>query len=435
MNLGSLLPLVEQLTGRFVNSALDGLLLLGALWCVLRVAGKPNAKTRFGVWFIALLGIAGLPLISAHSHSVSQRLGAEITLPSTWALALFALWAVGTAILLLRLALGLWRVHRLKTDSDAAPCGLVNELAIDFPRKAQLFLSDGVEVPAAVGFFRPAVVVPRALLTELSIAELRAIVLHELAHIQRWDDWSNLAQKFVKSLLFFHPAVCWIERRLTLEREMACDDIVLEQTGGARAYANCLISFAEKMQRMRTLALVQPLVDRMCQLSRRVAEILNSERPRTRALRKPLLAASAALVAATVIASPHLPRLVSFNAPTAEPTTASVTMAPTSLPRLSAVRAIPANYVTPEKTTTPNVQRPAAHHAKLKKVSARPMPYQAVAMRQAVSPEPGRTPVLVIFETTSVQTSDGTQVWQLCVWQFSSAQAKAVMSSSNERKI
>ena len=73
------------------------------------------------------------------------------------------------------------------------------------------------------------------------------ILLHENAHLRRWDQWTNLAQKIVTALFFFHPAVWWIENRLTLEREMACDDIVLAQTASPRDYASFLISFAEKI--------------------------------------------------------------------------------------------------------------------------------------------------------------------------------------------
>ena len=429
MNLGSLQPLIEQLTGHVVNSALDGVLLLGALWCVLRLAGRPNARTRFGVWFIALLGIAALPLISAHSHSVSQRLGAEITLSGVWALALFVAWAAGATALFVRLAHGLWRVHRLKKESDPAPPALINNLGIEFPRGARVLVSDHMEVPAAVGFLRPAVIVPRALLTGLSNEELQAVLLHELAHIERWDDWSNLAQKVFKALLFFHPAVLWIERRLTLEREMACDDVVLERTGGAKAYANCLISFAEKMQRMRTLALVQPLVHRMCQLSRRVAEILNSEKPRSAQLRKPLLAASVALVAGAVIASPHVPRLVAFGATMPELATTETAL-PSALPITPAAHAIPASYVMPASTAKSTARRrtvkatPARKHV---------TSYQAVAARQPAIEEQVAIPTLVIFESTSMQTSDGAQVWQLCVWQFSAAHAVAVESITGRK--
>ena len=106
----------------------------------------------------------------------------------------------------------------------------------------KFLVSDDVRVPTALGFFRPAVVLPSWTLRDLSPDELKVIVLHELAHLRRWDDWTNLAQKFVKAIFFFHPAVWWIDSRLALEREIACDDMVLEQTANARTLCSLVWS-------------------------------------------------------------------------------------------------------------------------------------------------------------------------------------------------
>ena len=95
----------------------------------------------------------------------------------------------------------------------------------------------------------------------------------------RKDDWTNLIQKILGALLFFHPAVWWIEKKLALEREMACDDLVLAQTTSPRAYAECLVSLAEKSFLRRGLALAQAAVDRVRNVSLRVTRILDVNRP------------------------------------------------------------------------------------------------------------------------------------------------------------
>ena len=82
------------------------------------------------------------------------------------------------------------------------------------------------------------------------------------AHSGNSTDWTNLAQKLVRTVFFFHPAVWWIERRLSLEREMACDEAVLAETENPRAYAECLVSLAEKSFVRRGLALAQAVVGR-----------------------------------------------------------------------------------------------------------------------------------------------------------------------------
>jgi len=98
----------------------------------------------------------------------------------------------------------------------------------------------------ATGFFRPMIVIPAWALGELSTEELKVVLLHEAAHLERWDDWTNLTQKVLRALFFFHPVVWWLESKLALEREMACDDLVVAATSSPRAYAECLVSLAEK---------------------------------------------------------------------------------------------------------------------------------------------------------------------------------------------
>jgi hypothetical protein len=177
----------------------------------------------------------------------------------------------------------------------------------------KLCISSDVSVPAAIGFLRPAIVFPASLLPQLSPDEIKVILLHELAHLDRWDDWTNLAQKIVKAVFFFHPAVWWIENRLTLEREMACDDMVLAQTASPKAYASSLISFAEKLRNARTVALAQALVSRMRHMSLRVTQILDAKRPSQTGLWKPVLAVSAGMLAVVFGAAPYAPRFVAFQ--------------------------------------------------------------------------------------------------------------------------
>ena len=151
---------------------------------------------------------------------------------------------------------------------------------------------------------------------ELSTLELNAILLHELAHLRRRDDWTNLVQKIVGALLFFHPAVWWIEKKLALEREMACDDMVLAETKttSPRAYAECLVALAEKSFLRRGVALAQAAVDRLRQVSLRVTRILDVNRPRATRVWSPapVLVGGASLVC--LMALSHAPtRLVSFE--------------------------------------------------------------------------------------------------------------------------
>ncbi len=147
-------------------------------------------------------------------------------------------------------------------------------------RQVELRTSDRVHVPTAIGFFKPAIILPAWVIKELPIEQVHALLLHELAHLQRGDDWTNLIQKLLRAILFFHPAVWWIDSRLALEREMACDDIVLAQSANRRDYAHSLVSVAEKSFFRRGLALAQAAVSRMRHVSMRVKQILGAPRAR-----------------------------------------------------------------------------------------------------------------------------------------------------------
>jgi len=180
-------------------------------------------------------------------------------------------------------------------------------------RRVTLCHSDRLQVPTAIGFFKPLVVIPSWALHELSSTELNSILIHELAHLRRFDDWTNLAQQILKALLFFHPAVWWIESHLALEREMACDDAVLALTGNPHGYAQCLVSIAEKTFMRRGLALAHAIVNRMRQTSLRVSRILDANHSSGTRIWKPALYSVAAALLVTLMSFSHAPELVAFQ--------------------------------------------------------------------------------------------------------------------------
>jgi hypothetical protein len=179
---------------------------------------------------------------------------------------------------------GLWQVWRLRRscieiDARSLEPELMECLKAGSKRRVALCVSERVSAPTAIGLGRPAIVLPTWVTGELSSGELKQVVLHEAAHLQRWDDWTNLAQKVLKAVLVFHPLAWWLESRLTLEREMACDDEVLRHTGNPGAYARCLATLAEKSFARRSIAMAQAAVSRVKQTSVRVARILQVKTP------------------------------------------------------------------------------------------------------------------------------------------------------------
>jgi beta-lactamase regulating signal transducer with metallopeptidase domain len=314
--------------GRILNSLPEGVLIALFTWGMLRLLPRQNSGTRFAVWFLALLTIVALPCIGfagAHSllapssgHSLSL-----FVLPDRLGIGIFLIWLLAASIAILRLAVGLWHLRSLRRNSSAIdPSQLdprLRKTIADFSayRSVTLAASEHVTVPAAIGFFRPMIVLPGWALKELPAEELRVILLHEFAHLQRWDDWTNLLQKMVRAVFLFHPAVWWIDSKLALEREMACDDVVLAETGNPRGYAQCLISLLERNFARRGWAMAQAVVHRAHEASLRLARILDATRPTGKRVWKPALAAASAFSVICFAVLARAPQFVAFQDRTA----------------------------------------------------------------------------------------------------------------------
>ncbi|MGE3309326.1 MAG: M56 family metallopeptidase [Limisphaerales bacterium] len=162
--------------------------------------------------------------------------------------------------------------------------------------------------PMAVGFFRPAILLPDSL-SACAPEKLDPVLRHELAHVQRLDDWTNLIQQGIRAVFFFHPGVLALSRRLTLDREIACDDHVLASSRAPRDYALFLTDFASRSNG-RQWAAAPAAWSNPNQLRERIHMILDSKRnasPRIAPVRMGLLTLAALLIAATGIAA--APRL------------------------------------------------------------------------------------------------------------------------------
>jgi beta-lactamase regulating signal transducer with metallopeptidase domain len=323
---------------RIVYCLVEGTLVAAFAGCLVPVLRGRNAGTRFAVWFSAMVAIAVLPLLggvwgagAAPALSGGLKARSAITLPGSWALYLFGVWATVAALALARLGAGLLEVRGLRESCLEIDLRRLDPVVRETlgryqaSRPIALCVSERVQAPTAIGLRKPAVIMPPWLLEELTPAELHQVLVHELAHLGRWDDWTNLAQKIVKALLFFHPAVWWIEQKLSLEREMACDDRVLAETRSPRAYAECLTHLAERSFLRRSVALGQAAVGRVRETSLRVAKILDVNRPRaTTRVWKPAVSLVAVFAVACLASLERVPRLVAFAPRTAPASAASV---------------------------------------------------------------------------------------------------------------
>lgn len=109
----------------------------------------------------------------------------------------------------------------------------------------RLGLSDQVDSLVVLGWLKPVVLVPAAALLALSPEALEALLAHELAHVRRGDFLANVLQTFAEALLFYHPAVWWLSRRIRQEREHCCDDAAVHACGDPILYASALVGLEE----------------------------------------------------------------------------------------------------------------------------------------------------------------------------------------------
>jgi beta-lactamase regulating signal transducer with metallopeptidase domain len=175
---------------------------------------------------------------SAQSSSLTPSLDA---LP--W---LVEAWLLGVAFFSLRSAGGFLLIERERRRQSTVVNPRVLEICYTLQDRFGLNRAIAyceckwLQAPAVIGWFRPVVFLPVSALTGLSEEQLEAVIAHELAHIQRLDPFVNVFQVCVETLLFYHPAIWWLNRKIRAEREHCCDDMAVALCGNAVEYARAL---------------------------------------------------------------------------------------------------------------------------------------------------------------------------------------------------
>ena len=161
------------------------------------------------------------------------------------------LWCAGVVLLSLRTAGGFVFVEHLRrrevrdvTEALRQRClALQRRLGVD--RAIRYGECLRLDAPAVIGWFRPVVLLPAMALTGLSEEQLEIVIAHELAHIRRFDSFVNLFQVAAETVLFYHPAIWWVNRKIRAERENCCDDLAVTTCGNAVEYARALATMEE----------------------------------------------------------------------------------------------------------------------------------------------------------------------------------------------
>jgi beta-lactamase regulating signal transducer with metallopeptidase domain len=296
-----------------------------AVWLLLRLTPRRvlNATTRYAVWWATLLLVFCLwvgrtPGPTPTPGSIGPPELAPIvvplkTSPLPWIRWILSSWLALSLLLLIRLIAGYWLLHNRRTRAREAPAELRARAEdwLALRPGARLAISNEVSIPAAAGPWRPTILIPARLLERLNPEELDQIIVHEAAHLARRDDAVLLLQRVIEALLPLHPAVRWITRQIDLEREIACDDFVVETLRSPRSYARCLTRVVELSGHVRGSPAAATAVDHFSHLARRIEMLLETRHTGTR-LRKARLAAIVTVLALFGWMGGRIPGLVSF---------------------------------------------------------------------------------------------------------------------------
>jgi beta-lactamase regulating signal transducer with metallopeptidase domain len=344
--------------------ALRATILLLAAWAATRLMRRASAATRHLVWTSAVAGVLALPVIGVIAPewtvpviSVAAKMNVPVERPapapvneranlvaapmepvtstpteplpgaraeqtkaaSLWSSAIESIskglsvqsvlaivWLALAFLLLARLAIANARVSAWQRSSraveDESWLSLVRRLSrrygIDRP---VILLENGeTDVPVTWGIVYPVILVP-ATAEQWDEEQRIAVLTHELAHVKRFDAFTQLLAQVALALLWFHPLVWMAVRRMRLEREHACDDFVLVSGARASRYADDLLGFARRLTRPTAPAAAALAMARRSELEGRLLAILDpgTKRSAVRRARVGLLA-----LAVVVLATP-----------------------------------------------------------------------------------------------------------------------------------
>lgn len=255
--------LIDGLGWTIVHSLWQATVLAAILWALSRTIASARVRYRLAYGTLLAQLVVSLATFSyvyepavAFAASTDTNLlfvlsGAESTSVSTANVlpVVVSLWLVALLVGILRLGWSFGRVRRMRSKGQLAVPEELTQRVRDLARRIgltgniHLAVSRYVDGPALVGHFKPLILFPVALLNQLTPDEAEAVILHELAHLQRKDHWWNLLQCFIEVLFQYHPMIWWIGARIREEREHCCDDVVLAHGPGGLPYAKALLYF------------------------------------------------------------------------------------------------------------------------------------------------------------------------------------------------
>jgi len=311
---------VNTLLAALVNGMIVSTVPVAFVWLLLRLdSGRAiNASTRYVVWCASLITVIAAPLYYVNlpvsesrattvdstsdvspirieganvlagppvpEQSSERSLFPVFITATTWPRWVLLAWVTTALVMVIRLAVAFGRIERFKSRTSKVsaeyPFRLSEWLSHRGVRRRNIrfAVSSEIRTPMASGPYAPTILIPANLLEEMTQDEIDQVWMHEASHLARFDDFVLICQRLIEAVFVFHPLVHWIVRNIELEREIACDDYVIEGTRRPGPYALCLTRIAEQAGRIARAPRNIPATEFRSQLERRVEMLLDNKR-------------------------------------------------------------------------------------------------------------------------------------------------------------
>lgn len=310
------------------QAILNNIVLLGVLWLLFQlliaiIPLKANHKFYIstGMQFFATISfIFNLFSPDAFNYSFNNSFSiiSLASLPSNTVLSYLGLFYF-TALLLLifKILIQLSKLNTIKASSDFKDADKWKNLIPDFPlldlSKVKIGTSHLVQSPMVFGFLEPIILLPISICNHLTIEEIKLILVHELAHIVRNDFLLNIFTEIAKTILWFNPFAYLINNEIQIQREIACDEFVINYTNAPIAYSKALYQLANQVKAHQfnfSLGAIQSSNELLYRI-----QILNKIKPRFNKLKLIPVFFSMVLLGSILITNKqiHSPKTLAIN--------------------------------------------------------------------------------------------------------------------------
>lgn len=256
-------------------AALNSIWQVGFLWFFLWITNhlaKLNPQKKYvlsvaciAASFLLFLFNISFYLQNSDNLNISVLKNSNVSLPPNW---ISAILSSASIAYLLLLAVPIFRFYESWLFIKELKRGALQKVNIEnrlfvqkmakhlgITRKVSLYFSDIIHSPVTIGFLKPIILLPIASLNHLTLQQAEAVLLHELAHIRRYDYLVNILISITSTILYFNPFVKLFVRMAEASREESCDELVLQFGYDKVSYATALLNLEKASGHRRVFAI------------------------------------------------------------------------------------------------------------------------------------------------------------------------------------